>query len=165
MAGQAGETKMRNRNWKKETTYEQRKADWQSHDQIIDCLCRFQDVRKATQEEDYNGVDFWYQDMPFDIKTTFGYPRSCPYSDSYNIFLWMLQHQDLDRFHNTNRIIIILNQQKIDPLQIACQFNDIMNNRKYWNNITYRLKGRDGQENHPLHNKILKMKIGIMIDH
>lgn len=155
---------MRDKNWKTDTTYEQRKNDWQPHDDIVNVLCRFQNFIKATQEEDYGGVDLWWENEPFDIKTTNGTPRSCPYKEEHNVFHWLLEHQDLDRFHNTNRIIIIIHNQKYDPVTVACQINECFNKGKVFKNIDYRLVGRDGQEKHPLYGQHQKMKFGLLIE-
>lgn len=164
--GFLGEMKMpRNPNWREETTFEERKNDWASHDGIVDFLCKYQNWRKATRDEDYKGIDVYFSDIPFDIKTTQGNPKTCPFpivADNNLLFKWYLEHQDLTRFHNTNRIIILY-QKQCDPFTAACYIESKMASDKCFKNICYRLEGCGFQKNHPLFHKPFIMRLGLLV--
>lgn len=156
---------MRQANWKTATTFEERKVDWHAHNKIINFLCQYTNWKKATQEEDYEGIDIWYGVTSWDLKITVGYPKSCSRNlEDYDLFKWYLENQDLDRFHNTNRIIVLQHNSTLDVLGVACQIENAIEQQSYYQNITYRLKGRGQQENHVLNSKIFRMDKGLLVN-
>jgi len=156
----------RNSNWKTETTFQQRRIDWENHDKIVDFLAKFQNWNKASQQEDYEGIDIWYGSIPFDVKYTIGYPKTCVQNlFDFDLFLWYLEHQDLDRFHNTNRIIILQKSDgmELDLFSVACDIQSKIEMGNYFKNIKYQLRGRIGQDQHQKIGTFYSMPIGLLV--
>lgn len=161
---------MRNKKWKK-TEYGGRKRDWLPHDLIIDELIKFPTFSKASEDQDYGGIDVW-KSIPFDVKVTDGKPRtlgSVKLKD-YELFKWLLQHQDLNRFHPTNRIIVITHKTKEeftpqDARQIAKLIDHEFSFERYYSDIDYTLLGTGDQTSDPYYGQRYRMKMGLFIRH
>ena len=159
---------MRDKKWRQKTTYSEREADWRPHNMIIDELTKYSKISRATEDEDRAGIDFYIENLPFDIKITddipFTYEKTIL---GYPLFKWLLENQDLDRFHPTNRIIILLAKYKKDltkedASKIAA-YIEKANVNEYYKNIEYTLRGRRGQKNHEQYNKQYSMEKGLLI--
>ena len=161
---------MRNKKWK-ETEYSKRKQDWQPHDLILQELMKCSTFSKASEDQDYGGIDGW-KSFPFDLKVTDGIPRtlgSLKLND-YELFKWFLEHQDLNRFHPTNRIIVITHKNKQeftpeDARQIARLIDHAFSFERYYSDIDYTLLGTGDQTSHAYYGQRYRMKIGLLIRH
>ena len=160
---------MRDKEWKK-TEYGDRKPDWLAHNMIAAALANLARYRRASEEEDYQGIDVW-REVPFDIKVTNGIPKTyTDYDEEFALFKWFLEHQDLDRFHPTDRIIVVLhNIEKTqltpeDADRIAIQIEGEFLRGKYYTDVTYTLLGpADGsQARHPRYGEKHRMKAGLL---
>lgn len=158
---------MRIKQWS-QTEYVEREQDWAPHDLIIEELAKFPGHRAATEEEDHHGVDLW-KEIPFDVKITDGVPKTYKgFNDDLELFKWLLEHQDLDRFHPTNRIIVVSHkgskQLKQEDAQIIAQYIDqAFIFSRYFVNVDYTLVGNGNQTQHPHYGKRHTMKIGLLI--
>ena len=135
---------------------------------MVEQLCEFSKFNAATQEQDFGGIDFFFRNIPFDIKSTDWLPRSYESKNTgYPLFRWCLEHQDLDRFHNTNRIIIIIYKTKIDfgikDANIIAEYIATTPIRGYFKNIKYMLKGKFNQDSHEKYGTKQTMDYGLLI--
>jgi len=168
MSGYIGVTRLRNKNWKK-TTYTDRVEDIIPHDLIVDELSKYPKSQKAEPDNDYSGVDIWIEGISFDVKVTDGgipktYKRRFK---GFELFQWLLENQDLDRFHDTNRITIVLydqkNQFKKTDAETIARYIDSLSIGDYYLNTDYALVGRPNQKSHIRYGERHKMNVGLLI--
>jgi hypothetical protein len=136
---------------------------------IVEALCQNPRVKKTPIDEDYEGFDFYLDGEPFDLKVTDGIPQAYMGEPTEkDLYLWLLEHQDLDRFHDSNRIIVILEKQKDDFINEDAETiaKEILQAKpaQYFQNLPYILRGRSqDQQNHPLQGEIRTMEKGLLI--